>query len=278
MQRNRARRRIGMLTPSSNTVLEPMATDILRDVPQLSVHVSRLRVTEISLDDAALHQFDIDAHLRAAELLADARVDVIGWNGTSASWTGFEGDERLCAEIERIHGVAATTAVLALNELLEILKVRRFALVSPYIGTVQRRIIETYGRAGHECVAERHFEERVNYAFAEIEESRIAQAVRQVSTARPEAVVIMCTNLRSAHLADTLEAELGFPVLDSVAAFVWKAARLCGIDTRPVTGWGRLFALAGTVRTEHERQIIAASSRSDSPIGDAQRSPWQPNS
>ena len=53
----------------------------------------------------------------------------------------------------------------------------------------------------------------------------------------------MCTNLRSAHLADTLETELGIPVLDSVAAFVWKAARLCGIDTRPVTGWGRLFSL-----------------------------------
>ena len=122
MQCNRTRRRIGMLTPSSNTALEPMATEILRSVPQVSVHVSRLRVTEISLDDAALHQFDLDAHLRAAELLADARVDVIGWNGTSASWTGFEGDERLCAEIERIHGVAATTAVLAINELLEILE------------------------------------------------------------------------------------------------------------------------------------------------------------
>ena len=254
MQRDRARRRIGMLTPSSNTVLEPLATEILRDVPQLSVHVSRLRVTEISLDDAALQQFDIDAHLRAARLLADARVDVIGWNGTSASWTGFEGDERLCAEIERTHGVAATTAVLAINELLELLKVRRFALVSPYIGAVQRRIIETYESAGYECVDERHFDERVNYAFAEIEDVRIAEAVRQVSAARPEAVVIMCTNLRSAHLVAGLEAELEVPVLDSVAAFVWKAVRLCGIDTRAITGWGRLFALAGSVRTELDRQ------------------------
>ena len=148
----------------------------------------------------------------------------------SASWTGFEGDERLCADLERTHGVAATTAVLAINELLEIQKVRRFALVSPYVGAVQRRIIETYGDAGYECVAERRFEERVNYAFAEIEDVRIAEAVRQVSTARPEAVVVMCTNLRSAHLVAALEAELGIPVLDSVAAFVWKAVRLCGID------------------------------------------------
>lgn len=243
-----------MLTPSSNTVLEPMAMEILRGVPQVSVHFSRLRVTQISLEDSALRQFDLDAHLGAARLLADARVDVIGWNGTSASWTGFEGDERLCADIERTYDVAATTAVLAINELLEILGVRRFALVSPYIGAVQRRIIETYGSAGYECVAERHFEEQVNYAFAEIEDGRIAQAVRQVSTAGPEAVVIMCTNLRSAHLVDALETELGIPILDSVAAFVWKAVRLCGIDTRAITGWGHLFSLTGSERTEHDRQ------------------------
>ena len=254
MQVNPARRRIGMLTPSSNTVLEPMATEILRVVPQVSTHVSRLPVTEISLDDAALGQFDLDAHLRAARLLADARVDVIGWNGTSASWTGFEADERLCTAIERTFGVAATTAVLAINELLEILEVRRIALVSPYIEAVQQQIIRTYGDAGYECVAERHFEERVNYAFAEVGESRIAQAVRQVSMARPEAVVIMCTNLRSAHLADTLETELGIPILDSVAAFVWKAVRLCGIDTTAITGWGRLFTQTGSVRREAPRR------------------------
>ena len=253
MQDDRPRRRIGMLTPSSNTVLEPMAMDILRGVPQVSVHFSRLRVTQISLEDAALRQFGIDAHLNAASLLSDARVDVIGWNGTSASWTGFEGDERLCAEIERAHDVAATTAVLAINELLEVLEVRRFALVSPYIGSVQEKIVETCGGAGYECVAERRFDEHVNYAFAEIEDQRIAEAVRQVSSAGPEAIVIMCTNLRSAHLVDALEAELGIPVLDSVAAFVWKAARLCAIDTRAITGWGRLFELAERTRMEDTR-------------------------
>ena len=254
MQIAQPRSRIGMLTPSSNTVLEPMATNILRGVPQVSAHFSRLPVTEISLDDVALEQFNIDAHLSAARLLADAKVDVIGWNGTSASWTGFEGDERLCAEMARRHDVAATTAVLAINELLDVLQARRFALVTPYIDAVQERIVEVYGRAGYECVAERHFDEQVNYAFAEIEEEQIVDAVRQVSAAMPDAVVIMCTNLRSAHLADALESELGIPVLDSVAAFVWKAARLCDIDTRVITGWGCLFGLAGAERVEGGRR------------------------
>ena len=238
---NNPRHRIGVLTPSSNTVLEPLTTAILRDIPEVSVHFSRLPVMEISLEDEALKQFELDAYLSAARLLADARVHVIGWNGTSASWTGFEEDERLCNEIERTFGVAATTAVLAINELLEILAVRRFGLVTPYIDAVQERIIEVYGTAGYECVAEHHFGEQVNCAFAEISDTQIANAVRQVAADKPDAVVIMCTNLRSAHLADTLESETGVPVLDSLAAFIWKAVRLCQVDTANITGWGHLF-------------------------------------
>ena len=68
--------RLGMLTPSSNTVLEPLTTAMLRDVPGVSAHFSRSRVTEIALTASALAQFDDGAILQAAELLADARVDV----------------------------------------------------------------------------------------------------------------------------------------------------------------------------------------------------------
>ena len=84
---------LGMLTPSSNTVLEPVTTAILQELDHVSAHFSRFRVTEISLSAAALGQFDDRPLLTAAELLADANVDVIAWNGTSAGWLGFERDE-----------------------------------------------------------------------------------------------------------------------------------------------------------------------------------------
>ena len=90
------RARLGMLTPSSNTVLEPMTAAMLAALPDVTAHFSRFRVTEIALTPQALGQFDHDEILRAAELLAHAKVDVIGWNGTSASWLGFDRDERLC--------------------------------------------------------------------------------------------------------------------------------------------------------------------------------------
>ena len=74
------RLRIGILTPSSNTALEPITCAMLSALPQLSAHFARFTVTEISLTNRALGQFDVSRILDAAKQLADARVDVIGWS------------------------------------------------------------------------------------------------------------------------------------------------------------------------------------------------------
>src|ERR1700679_3259678 len=110
--------RLGVLTPSSNTTLEPVTTAMLAGLPGISVHFSRFRVTEIALSDDALGQFDDRPILAAAELLAHAKVDVIAWNGTSSGWLGFDADTRLCERIEAATGIRASTSMLALNEVL----------------------------------------------------------------------------------------------------------------------------------------------------------------
>ena len=50
---------LGMLTPSSNTTLEPVTTQMVAGLPEVSAHFGRFRVTEIALSDQALGQFDI---------------------------------------------------------------------------------------------------------------------------------------------------------------------------------------------------------------------------
>ncbi|MGU4704105.1 Asp/Glu/hydantoin racemase, partial [Burkholderia cepacia] len=59
--------RIGILTPSSNTALEPLTSAIVAGLPHVSVHFARFTVTEIALSAAALDQFD------AAHILVAAR-------------------------------------------------------------------------------------------------------------------------------------------------------------------------------------------------------------
>src|ERR1043165_5000519 len=131
---------LGMLTPSSNTILEPVTTAMISGLPEVTAHFSRFKVTEIALSDSALAQFDDTEILRAAQLLAHAKVHCIAWNGTSSGWLGFERDVRLCERIKAATGVAACTAMLALNELLEKTGARRIGFVTPSLDDVQARI------------------------------------------------------------------------------------------------------------------------------------------
>ena len=234
--------RLGMLTPSSNTTLEPVTSAMLSGLAEVSAHFSRFPVTEISLSEAALGQFEVEKILQAARLLADAHVDIIGWNGTSSGWLGFEADQLLCEQITEATGIPATTSVLALNEILSAKHAQDFALVTPYLDDVQKRIIENYQRSGFRCVAERHLGLDVNFSFAAVTDDRIRSMTREVAAARPNAISTFCTNLKAAPLVDELERELSIPIYDTIATVVWKALRIAGVDTRRVSGWGSLFA------------------------------------
>ncbi len=232
---------LGMLTPSSNTVLEPVCAEMLRELPDVSAHFSRFRVTEISLQDAALGQFRLAPMLEAASLLADAHVRTICWNGTSAAWLGFGQDRALVAEIARHTGVPATSSVLALAEIFRLSGVGRFGLVTPYLDEVQARIVDTFRREGFDCVSERHSGIRDNFSFSEVPAEELARMVREVAAAGPQAISILCTNLAGAPLVAELEQELGIPVYDSIATALWGSMRLAGLNPRLLARWGRLF-------------------------------------
>ncbi len=233
---------LGMLTPSSNTTLEPVTSQMIASLPEVSAHFGRFKVTEIALSKQALSQFDDSEILRAAELLAHAKLNCIGWNGTSASWLGFEADERLCERITQSTGIAACTSVLALNEIFRATGVTQFGLVTPYRDDVQQAIVNNYRQAGYVCVAEQHLRIQDNFSFSEVGAEQLSAMVRTVAAAKPQAITILCTNLRGAPLVEELERELGIPVYDSIATVVWKALKLTAVDVKRVRGWGRLFS------------------------------------
>ena len=234
---------MGQLTPSSNTVLEPICGRILADVPEATSHFSRFIVRQIGLGAEAMAQFETTPIIEAAELLADAKVQVICWNGTSAGWRGFETDEKLCKLITDTTGIPACTAVLSFNEILKKTGVKKIGIVSPYLDDVQEKIIANYKAAGWDCIAETHYQDKGNFSFSEYTEDQIEASIREVAKAGPEAILIYCTNLRGAPVVDRLEKELNIPIYDSVAVCVWKSMLVAGISPKRVRGWGRLFDL-----------------------------------
>ncbi|MDA9526904.1 maleate cis-trans isomerase family protein [Bradyrhizobium sp. CCBAU 25338] len=235
------RKRLGMITPSSNSVLEPVTSAMLAGAPGVTAHFSRFRVTEIALDADALNQFDASVMLPAAELLADAKVDAIAWNGTSASWLGIGRDRSLCEAIAARTGIPATTSTLACIDAARTLGARRVGLVSPYTDDVQQRIVDVWAGEGVAPHAERNLGLRDNFSFGEVAPATIAEMIRAVAAEGADAIVILCTNLDGAALAATLERELDIAVLDSVAVTLWRSLGLAGGDIGALAQWGRIF-------------------------------------
>jgi maleate isomerase len=94
--------RLGMITPSSNTCLEPTTYRLLAGLTGetgATAHFSRLPVRRIAIDAASDAQFTTDAMAQAAELLADAKVDVVVWNGTLGSWLGIDYDRGIAERL-----------------------------------------------------------------------------------------------------------------------------------------------------------------------------------
>jgi len=242
------RKRLGMITPSSNSVLEPVTDSMLHGVAGVTAHFSRFRVTEISLDAAALNQFDASVMLPAADLLADARVDAIAWNGTSASWLGVGRDKSLCEAITARTGVPATTSTLACIDAVRAIGARRVGLVSPYTDDVQRRIGDVWAEEGIVPHAERHLGLRDNFSFGEVTPAAIEDMIRAVAAEGADAVVVLCTNLGGAALASSLEQELNVAVLDSVAVTLWRTLELAGGDIGALAGWGRIFQTSAIIK------------------------------
>ncbi len=233
---------LGLLTPSSNTILEPLTAEVLADSPEVSAHFNRFRVTEISMSERALEQFGFEPQLQASDLLKDANVDVIAWAGTSGSWVGIEHDRELCRQITERTGIAATTSTLALLEALKFLGVSSYALVTPYLDEIQGEIVANFKAMGFACRDERHLGDRGNFSFSEFPESVIEAMLRDVAQSEPQAIAIHCTNFLGTRIAPRLEQELGIPVIDSVSVTLWHMLKIAGIATERFGRWGRIFS------------------------------------
>lgn len=233
--------RLGMILPSSNTVVEPVACAMVAELAATtpaSVHFSRFALTAVQVADPAAAYYDSGALLGAAKLLADARCHAICWNGSAGGLVGFARDRRLCDEIRVSTGIAATTSSLAILDAFRAAGVRTFGLVTLNPPPMNRTILASFAAEGVTGIVSTDRDDIAdNFAMAAVGEEEIAAAVRRCAAARPDAIVVYGTNTRGAALAGPLSRELGLPVFDSVAMGVVGALRAAGHDTTALLRW-----------------------------------------
>ena len=242
MHEPRGVRRIGHITPSSNTVLEPLVARMSAElVDAATQHFTRLAVRNIGLDAPSTNQFALEGLLDAATLLAQAPLDAIVWNGTAGSWLGSAHDERIIDAIRAATGLPATTATRSIFATLRRHSWTRVALAVPYTSDVTKRIVDEYARNGIDVVHHVSLELVDNIAMGSIEEAGVADLATRAHNPAADCIAVVCTNVSTARLTAALEERLGLPIVDSVIVTFAEGCRLAGLSPR-LDGWGRVLA------------------------------------
>jgi maleate isomerase len=48
-------------------------------------------------------------------------------------------------------------------------------------------------------------------------------------------------NLIAVHKVELLEVKYGIPLFSNVTMVTWDMLKQCGVDTKAIKGWGRIF-------------------------------------
>jgi maleate isomerase len=235
----RLRHGIGTITPSGNVVVERVTSAILASFPSVSGHYSRVEV--VGSSSAYADDYDWSGMMRATELLSHAEPDVICWNGSKGGSIGFERDRELCRQITSRTQRPATTSTLAIEQVFRATGVQRFGLVTPYTDRYAGQIPPHFQEAGFICVPGVHAGYDDNLSYSRVNEIEIADMIRAAAEAKPDAIILYCTNFPGAPLVAAMEAETGIAIYDSTSICVWHCLRLMGLETSSGRQWGTLF-------------------------------------
>ena len=230
-------KRIGLLVPSANTVVEPEFWRMAP--PRVSLHAARMRNARSDVEDSLRM---LEHAERAADELGSARVDVIAFACTASSFVrGAEGEDELRALIERAAGAPAVTTSGAVTAALQALAATSVALYTPYPAELNEREVAFLGGHGIRVVHERGMGITEAVTIADVSTDELLAFVRGVPPPPADAIFLSCTNLATLDAIQPLEAEFDRPVVSSNTATLRSVLKRLGLEP-PATAPGRLFA------------------------------------
>ena len=236
------RGRIGLIIPSSNRMSE---AQFHRYAPVgIAVHVARVQMT-------GRHKKPISALLddvgRAASSLGDARCDPVVFHCTGTSMAeGLEGEAALVRRVAQESGAQSFSTAQAVLEALGAMQMRRIVLFSPYVQATNDHEAEFFAGHGITVVRDVALAVGASDEFIRIPVTRWIELAREHARVEADGYFLSCTNTTQIEAIETIEREMGKPVVNSNQATLWAALRRIGAPggVPRIPGLGRLFAQA----------------------------------
>ncbi len=215
--------RVGLLIPSSNTVME---IDFQHGLPAgARLHTGRMFLEETTPEQEAVM---LDEYAGpAAAAVATARPDVIVFGCTSAgALRGNEYDEEFCRNLEAETGVEIVSVIAAVGEAIRRRSVKRVGVVTPYVKALNDKIAASLDDGGLDVVVIDGMGIKENFAIAQVTPDEIISFAREVLEGHDiDLAFVSCTNLRGVDARAGLEEALGVPVVTSNQAALEETAR-----------------------------------------------------
>ncbi len=227
--------RAGIIVPSGNVVAEAEIRAMLpRGVAPLFTRLALRGSSEAELIGM------LSGLEGAAELLADAKVDMIIFHCTAVSTFAPHLAEKIRTRIEHATGITAFATSDAILEAVKILNMNQLSLLTPYIEPVHAREVAFLAAHDIDVVDGGCLGIDTNADMATLTPSALLDWVARHTSPKSDGCFLSCTAIRSAGIISRLEQLLARPVITSNQAMVWHLLQLAGISKR-VGGFGSLL-------------------------------------
>ena len=217
-----ASKRIGLLVPSSNVVME---VEFYRSLPSdITVHTSHILRSNQAITPEAMQQ-TTDNAIGAAASLVQAELDLVVHGHTASSYAGgIQGDIELARKIGEAAGAPGMTAAEAALRCLRSFGVRRLWLAAPYPRATTQTAADFMIAHGFEVLSVECLGVEQATNLKKVPQQMIFDlGVRAAAQGDADALYVSGTGVHTLEVIGSLERAIGKPVITANLAALWGA-------------------------------------------------------